>query len=338
VARGVLTATATCTAYRAVTGGTPDAPGVAAPVTGLVLANRVGWLADLVRLMADRVVAGHWSDAELAVLAGGVGRDGRRLPSKGWIALRRLGWVAVPPAGVVVSDRVRRIAEEEAARVLRAAAHRRMVVTALLSTWPVDSTARTGGEWQALRAVLLDGVGAATIRHRTRQIAAFAQQQGRLPADVCELEGPPAVAAQVGLAAADRQQVVVARVDESHVRVWTQLPTCPRPASYRDWVWHCLDVRLPPRVPADAAVCSPTLRPGAGNVRVDLPWRVPQAPAPLTGHRRAIGVDWGLNTLLTGTVADLDEDGRITRGGGRCGSTPPGCPRNWSGYAATGSS
>jgi hypothetical protein len=39
---------------------------------------------------------------------------------------------------VVVSDRVRRIAEEEAARALRLAVHRRAVVAALLATWPAD--------------------------------------------------------------------------------------------------------------------------------------------------------------------------------------------------------
>ncbi|PWR09283.1 hypothetical protein DKT69_04000, partial [Micromonospora sicca] len=67
----VLTSTATCTAYRAVCGGKPDAPGVQGPVVGRILAERVGWLADLVRGMADEVIAAHWSDGDLAVLAGG---------------------------------------------------------------------------------------------------------------------------------------------------------------------------------------------------------------------------------------------------------------------------
>jgi hypothetical protein len=261
------------------------------------------------------VVAQPWSDADLQVVAGGVGPDGRPLPAKGWMMLRRLGWGAVAPAGVVVSDRVRRIAEEEAARALRAAAHRRAVVAGLLATWPADPTARTDAEWRAVRAVLPDEVDNATIRNRTRQVAAFLTRETRLPADLCELEGPPPVARQACLAAADRQQVVVQRVDEAAVRVWIQLPTCPAPASYRDWAWHTLQVALPPTVPAMAAVCSPTLRPGPDTVRVDLPWRVPHTPPPLTGHTRAIGADWGLNTLLTGTVADLDPDGRVTADG-----------------------
>jgi hypothetical protein len=84
----MLTATATCTAYRAVSGGTPDRPGVAVPVSGRLLGQRVGWLADLVRQMAERVVAAHWSDSDLGMLADGVGPDGPRLPGKGWMALR----------------------------------------------------------------------------------------------------------------------------------------------------------------------------------------------------------------------------------------------------------
>jgi len=98
---------------------------------------------------------------------------------------------AVAPAGVVVNDRVRRIAEEEAARLLRAAVHRRAAVAALLATWPADPGARTAVEWAALRAVLPDGVEAVTIRHRNRHIAAFARRRGRLPAGLCELEDPP---------------------------------------------------------------------------------------------------------------------------------------------------
>ena len=306
-----LTSTATCTAYRAVCGGTPDAPGAQRPVAGRVFAERVGWLADLVRGMADQVIAARWSDADLAVLADGVGRDGRRLPASGWMALRRLGWGAVAAAGVVVSDRVRRIAEEEAARALRLGCHRRAVVAALLATWPADPFARTDGEWSALRAALPEGTDNATIRNRTRQITAYVGVHGRLPGGLCELEGPPVVARQVSLAAADRQQVVVDRVDDRMIRVWSQLPTCAAPVSYRDWLWHAFDVALPASVPAGVKVCSPTLRPRDGRVRVDLPWQTPHTPAPVDGHTRGLGVDWGVNTLLTATVADLDQGGSV---------------------------
>jgi len=52
------------------------------------------------------------------------------------------------------SDRVRRAGEEQAARALRLALHRRAVVMALLATWPADPGRRTRAEWTALREVL----------------------------------------------------------------------------------------------------------------------------------------------------------------------------------------
>ncbi|WP_345637676.1 zinc ribbon domain-containing protein [Rugosimonospora acidiphila] len=259
--------------------------------------------------MADQVIAQRWTDACLAQLAGGVGPDGRVLPGKGWVALRRLGWGAVAPVGVVVSDRVRRVAEEEAARALRLSTSRRLVVVALLSTWPRNPAQRTDQEWSTLRRSLPDGVDSATIRNRTRQITAWVTRCDRLPVDMCELEAAPGVARQVSLAAADRQLVRVQRVDDRMVRVWVQLPVCPLPGSYADWVWHALTVRVPATMPGTPTVCTPTLRPAVDGVRVDLPWRVDHIPSTLMGHTRAVGADWGVNTLLTGTFADSDGSG-----------------------------
>src|SRR5207245_493966 len=148
-----------------------------------------------------------WSAADLELLASGQSADGRVLPAKGWMALRRLGWTAVAPAGVYVSDRVRRVVEEQAARMLRAAVYRRSIVAAIVGCWPADPGRRTEVEWQALRAVLPAGVTTAEIRNRTRQIHAYLAAHGVLPADITEVEGLPAVAGEVLLAAADRQLV-----------------------------------------------------------------------------------------------------------------------------------
>src|SRR5262249_4025346 len=165
-------------------------------------------------------------------------------------------------------------------------------------------------------AILPNGGDDPTVRNRTRQVAAFLTRERRLPAHFCELEPVPAVAQQVSLAAADRQHVIVQRIDQSAtVPVRTQLPTCPAPAGYRDWAWHTVDVTLPPTVPTSAAVCSPTLRPCADRVRIDLPWRLPHTPPALMGHTRALGADWGLTTLLTGTAADLHADGQVSANG-----------------------
>ncbi|MFI7454291.1 zinc ribbon domain-containing protein [Nonomuraea sp. NPDC049714] len=285
--------------------------------------------------MTAGVVAERWNRADLDLLDAGVGLDGRALPAKGWMAVRRLGWGAAAPVGVYVSDRVRRCAEEEAARALRLALYRRAVLAAIIATWPADPGWRTDAEWTAVRAALNatagvagGGVSAALIRNRTRQVRAYLDEHGLSPADltdltdltgqagrlrrvdVVEVEGPPVVAAQVLLAAADRQLVTLERVGPSGARLRVQLPLCARPAARRDWAWHVLPVPLPPQVPVDARLCSPTLRVADGRVRVDLPFTVAVSYAPATGHTVAAGFDWGVNTLLTGTIGRL-HDGRV---------------------------
>jgi hypothetical protein len=289
-----------------------EATGEAVPER--VLVARVGWLTGLTRSLTASVIAERWTEQALDELACGVGPDGRDLPVKGYKALRRLGWGSVAPDGVYVSDRVKCCADEEAARALRLAVHRRAIVQAILATWPADPGKRTAAEWDALRATLPAGVGTAQIRNRTRQIREVAARDGMLPTGLTGAEDPPKSAFQTVLAAADKQLVTVERVAEHDMVLHVQLPLCERPASRRDWAWHALPVRVPPTVPADARVCTPTLRVAAGRVRVDLPFTVIVAFAPASGHTVGLGVDWGVNTLLTGVVGTL-EGGRVRTDG-----------------------
>ncbi|MFE1307934.1 hypothetical protein [Streptomyces sp. NPDC058755] len=136
------------------------------------LVARAGWLADLVEALAAGVVGEHWNGADLARLASGTDALGGSLPSQGWMALRRLGWAVTVPAGVYVPDRVVRIAQEQAGRVLRSAWWRAEITAALLATWPADPARRTEAEWEALREALPEGGAVATsvLLARTRQL------------------------------------------------------------------------------------------------------------------------------------------------------------------------
>ncbi|MFE9207323.1 hypothetical protein, partial [Micromonospora sp. NPDC007230] len=49
-----------------------------------VLAQRVGWCADLVAGMVGALIGAHWNSVDVEVLAGGVDAGGRRLPSNAW--------------------------------------------------------------------------------------------------------------------------------------------------------------------------------------------------------------------------------------------------------------
>jgi hypothetical protein len=236
------TATATCSAFRAVADTGELVP-------SRLLVQRVGFLAALAQELTAAVIAAHWSDADLATVEAGVGPDRRALPSKGWMALRRLGWSADTLEGVYVSDRVRRVAEEAASRSLRLAVHRRGIIQAILATWPVDPWRRTNAEYAALSDRLPAGVARAEVRNRTRQVRAWQADHKRLPHSLTELEPPPRIGWQVLLAAADKQLVTIGRTGPGMVVLHVQLPTVPRPASRSDWCWHALEVRLPVTVP-----------------------------------------------------------------------------------------
>jgi putative transposase-like DNA-binding protein len=302
----IATATATATAHRAVMESTGEI------VSGRVLVRRVSWMLDLIQTMADAVLTQGWTPTCLEELASGKSGDGRPLPAKGWMAIRRLGRSCQPPHGIYVSDRLRRCAEEQAARALRLALYRRSITSAIIQTWPVDSSRRTEPEWQALRAALPAGVGAAEIRNRTRQIRTHLTEHGTLPQGLPDLEAPPTVSRQALLAAADKQLFTMRRVEEDAAVLRLQLPLTAAPATRRDWAWHVIVVRLPPTIPAEVVkLCAPTLRVTGHRVRVDLPFRVRLPCTSSTGHSTAAGFDWGLNTLLTGALGHLTADGRV---------------------------
>ncbi|MBZ9641152.1 transposase, partial [Streptomyces sp. PSKA30] len=171
----------------------------------VMLAERVGWCADLVSGLVGSLLAEHWNACDVGVLASGKDAGGRTLPSKAWMALRRLGWAATPVEGVKVNDRIVRMAQEQAGRTLRAAHWRAELTAGVLAAWPVDPRRRTGMEWDAVGEAIPGGehLPSSVIRARTRQAATFAQAKGRLPVDVFELEDPPRVARMLLLAACD---------------------------------------------------------------------------------------------------------------------------------------
>ncbi|MFC9914123.1 zinc ribbon domain-containing protein [Streptomyces sp. NPDC127197] len=277
------------------------------------LVERAGWLAALVGSLAAGVVEEHWNGADLARLASGADRSGARLPSQGWMALRRLGWAVQVPEGVYVPDRVVRIAQEQAGRVLRSAWWRAQITAALLATWPADPTRRTEAEWDALRTALPEGeaVASGVLLARTRQIAAFHAHHGRLPVDVTECESAPGAGGQVVLAAADQQLATLERCPDDPFRyavLTLRLPVRPAPASRADWHPVRIRFRLPPHLPATAALCPPTLRIRQGRLLIDLPYALAAPKPQRAGHRTAVAFDRGLNTLLTGGTLRLTDE------------------------------
>ncbi|MEV0224433.1 zinc ribbon domain-containing protein [Streptomyces sp. NPDC050704] len=278
-----------------------------------VLAERVGWAADLVSGMVATLLAGHGNTADVDVLAAGEDAQGRALPSNAWMALRRLGWTVGSDAKV--NDRIIRMAQEQAGRTLRSAKWRADLTAGVLRTWPADPKKRTANEWDAVRAAVPGGqhLPSGIITSRTRQIAAFQHQHDRLPADVFELEGTPRMARMLLLSACDGQQAAIARADEpGRALLRLQLPTRPDPQSYAHWTWVACPVTLAPTVPSGAVLHLPTLRLHRGAVHADLAYTHGVPKTRRTGHTVALGVDWGLNTLLSAGAVRLHDDATIT--------------------------
>jgi IS605 OrfB family transposase len=285
-------------------------------LSAAAVAERIAWCAALVQGMAGRLVADYWNPADLTTLASGQDAAGRPLPAQAWMGLRRLGWAAAPPEGVTVNDRVIRMAQELAGRALRSACWRDALTRAVVAAWPAAPAKRTPEEWDAIRAAMSGGehVPSPVIRARTRQAARFLRDQGRLPVGVTELEAPPRVPPMLILAACDRQQATLNRheTDSRRALLRLQLPDRPDPRGYGDWAWVAVPLVLPPTVPAAATLHLPVLRVSGSRLMADIAFtqQVPQARR--TGHTIALGIDWGLNTLMSAGACRLDPDGTIT--------------------------
>ncbi|MFZ3494035.1 hypothetical protein ACODT5_12565 [Streptomyces sp. 5.8] len=236
-----------------------------------VLAERVGWAAGLVTEMVTELLADRWKPGDVDVLAGGEDVGGRKLPSNAWMALRRLGWSARPPEGVRVNDRIVRMAQEQAGRLLRSAKWRADLTTGVLKVWPADPGRRTPEEWDRVREAVPGGqhLASSVITSRTRQIVAFVRKHGRMPAGLFEMEAAPTAARLLLLSACDGQQATIERHDTEPGRALlrVQLPTRADPRSYRDWTWVSCPITLPATVPAGAVLHLPTLRPHRAHRR-----------------------------------------------------------------------
>jgi hypothetical protein len=186
----------------------------------------------------------------------------------------------------------------------------------ILATWPASPARRTAQEWDAVRQAVPGGryLPSSVISSRTRQAAAFKRKHGRLPVDLFELEPAPRVTPMLLLPACDRQQASIERDegDPGRALLRVQLPVRPDPQSYRDWTWVACPIVLPPTIPPNSMLHLPALRIDRGCVRADLAYTHPVPMPARTGHTVALGVDWGLNTLLSAGAARLHDDGRIT--------------------------
>ncbi|HEX6450251.1 MAG TPA: hypothetical protein VF060_12400 [Trebonia sp.] len=330
----------TASACVLVRGGIVEGTGEVLPAAAV--AERAAWCAALVREMAAGLVEEHWNPGDVRALASGRDPAGRPLPKHAWTALRRLGWAAAAPEGVYVNDRVARMAQEQAGRLLRSAAWRDALTSGVLATWPQgDPAKRSACEWDAVRAAIPGGerLPSSVVRSRTRQVQAFEAKHGRLPAGVFELEAPPGAGAVLLLAACDRQEAVIGRPtgDPWRALLRVKLPSRPDPRSRSDWSWVSVPLMLPPTVPAGAVLHLPVLRVVKGRLRAEVPFTRPVPAARRAGHETALGVDWGCPRCCQPGPDGWVRMGRSLRPAPGLSSGLTGSWRNWTGCAARAS-
>ena len=281
-----LTRTATCRAGQAVDTTTGEIL-----ATG-VLAERVGWLSGLVAEVAQSVLDEHWERASIDALTAPSLPNGARTPLFAYKAAAALwGWQPLAPDVYAVS-RVVWMGMELAGRQLRSAGYRMAAVDHVVA-----------GTESRMAA---DPV---TVRNTRRQVGRFKDTHGRLPRDLFELAPePPAATALVPLAATDKQFATLEPADGTAVALLTlQLPLVPRPLTKPDWSRVQITVDVPTRYRV-GRLRPPTLRVHGRQVRVDLPVEFPK-PALLPDNGVVLGVDWGVNRLLTATRVVSDPTG-----------------------------
>ena len=314
----------TATARLVLRGGVAERTGEA--LTGRTVAERVGWVADLAAGMAAGLLARRWNARDVARLASGTADAGRALPSNAWMALRRLGWGVAVPGGVKVNDRIVRMAQEQAGRILRGARYRAEVVAGVLATWPADPGKRTPPEWDAVREAIPDGraLPGSVIKARTRQITAFLDAHGRLPVDVFELEEVPRAAPMLVLAA----EVGIAVVTVPPKNTSKHCPQCLMPLR------HCTAPDRPTTPGWKWAIC-PNPACGWQGDRDHGAWR--RIAARGLTHQHHTTLDRAAGQMSIGRIIDKLETSAVltptapspARGGDRSktGPTPRRSPR-----------
>jgi hypothetical protein len=240
---------------------------------------------------------------------------------------------AMIDAPVFYGDRLWRCQAEQAGRVLRGQAKRKKQFALILPLLeqgmihPKTEQKRAGKNRTAIAAALAalreedsDGGGAVELQGIIEQACNFYLTHGYFPSHYEEMQAVPRLKVGVlpyaGDDGGERGQAYRFRVDPDARWCYLALRS---PDGQGNWTkaWTEPQMRLPLPDPVverlQAGEClAPTLREladsdGARHVVLDFTIEVPITPLPdLQQVRRVLGWDWGVRTLVTSVVVDLD--------------------------------
>ncbi|GCE37518.1 mobile element protein [Rhodococcus wratislaviensis] len=272
--------------------------------------TRVGWLLDLISGAEARLLSRLWRPATFDVLAAGVDRQGRKLPTQGHVAAARLGWTPHYPDDVYIPSRVTRVVTAQAMATLRTLTYRDTAITALSARFdPATGTLAPPtepGDWVPL------GFARGVVRQLTaRACRTDGAVQARLR--ITDMQAPPKTSAMARLSAADRQLAHIT-VTDAVMTLTVKLPTTVAPTGHAQWRRVRLTAAIPPHL-HDRPITDWHL-PTLVLDRKGLLWRcaatetVPAAD--LTSGTSAVGVDWCPSTLGAAATAAEGPEGLVS--------------------------
>jgi hypothetical protein len=272
--------------------------------------TRVGWLLDLIAAAGGELVSRLWHPATFDVLAAGLDRQDRRLPTQGHVAAARLGWNPIYPDGVYVPSRVSRVVTGQVLATLRTLAYRDTAITALSARFdPATGVLAPPTESGAF-------VPSGFVRGVRRQLIARARRGLGAPAGrlrITDVQGPPQMSAMAQLSAADRQLAQLAVTGDELV-LTVKLPTSPTPGGRAQW----RSVRLSAAIPAHLH-CRAIIDWHLPTLVLDhrgLLWRCAATelvPAnDLASAAVAVGVDWSPRTLGAAAITADHPEGLVS--------------------------
>jgi len=273
--------------------------------------ERLGWLCTLVNELTSSMVAAHGNPADVRLLAAGQGPDGRPLPRKAYKAMERLGWAGRPAAGLYVPSRVRRMASEQAGRLLRSYSFELELTAAMLECWPERievSQLPAKADSVSLRNTRRH------LRHHLKGLGIPAGRPLQPPLPLGDVWSPGGVPAVADLSVVDGEYASIS-MDGSRLHLELRLPTVARPCSRAQWSPVRLELSgfahlIPDTDNNDggegegARVGWPCFRLDRDRtVKVEIPVTLQAASrVPLSQICRVYGFDWGVNRLLTGLL------------------------------------
>jgi hypothetical protein len=273
--------------------------------------ERLGWLCTLVNELTNSIVTAHGNPADVRLLAAGKGPDSRPLPRKAYKAMERMGWAGRPAPGLYLPSRVRRMASEQAGRLLRSYSFELELTAAMLECWPERievSQLPAKADSVSLRNTRRH------LRHHLKGLGIPAGQPLQTPLVAGDVWSPGGVPAVADLSVVDGEYANMVR-DGSRLHLELRLPMVARPCSRAQWSPVRLELsglaHLIPDTDNNGSEGGEGVRVGwpcfrldrDGTVKVEIPVTLQAASrVPLGQIERVCSFDWGVNRLLTGLL------------------------------------